>query len=262
MQRLELSLPVPSIHDDQYGTATVAIAALLIAWKLLGRSPKDEFVVINGAGAAGSAIFELISHLGVGGIIVNERDGILNSAATYAMLHHNEIALRSNHDRRRGRLSDAVRGASVFVGVSVGNQLSAGMVSTMQPQPVVLALTDPDPDITPEDALAGGAAIVATGRFDYPNQCNNVLAFPALMRAALDTRARRLNTKVYLAAAAAISEEIGDAELSPTNILSSHRPSTVTLPKRRLGQLWTAAWLRSTPGQVPSRTTRACCARR
>ncbi len=227
MKRLDAELPVPCIHDDQYGTATVAMAALINAWKVLGRSAADQRVVINGAGAAGSAVFDLLSGLGVRDIIVHERDGILHRDGNYAAEHHRRIASTSNHERLKGGLTEAVRGATAFIGVSVAAQLTAEMVRTMAPGPVILALANPIPEIMPEEALIGGAAIVGTGRFDYVNQCNNVLAFPALMRAALDTRARHLTREVYLAAAAAIAADVPEAELRADNILPTPLSGTL-----------------------------------
>lgn len=227
MRRLDEELSVPCIHDDQFGTATVAIAALINAWKVLGSNVADQRVVINGAGAAGSAVFDLLSGLGVGEIIVNEREGILCEGGSYAADHHNRIATQSNPGRIKGGLSDAIRGATVFIGCSVASQLTQEMVKTMSGRPIILALANPIPEIMPEEALAGGAAIVGTGRFDYPNLCNNVLAFPALMRAALDTRALRLTREVYLAAAAAIAADVPDSELSEQNILPTPLSDTL-----------------------------------
>ncbi|MGB7097339.1 MAG: malic enzyme-like NAD(P)-binding protein [Xanthobacteraceae bacterium] len=219
MTALESRLNVPAIHDDQYGTATVIAAALINAFKVTGRSPRDQRVVINGAGAAGTATFDLLRGLGVGDIIVNDRDGILCEGNTTTPEHHVAIAEASNRERRRGHIADAVREADVFIGVSTAAQLNAHMVRSMRRNPIVFALANPVPEIMPEEALAAGAAIVATGRFDYPNQCNNVLAFPALMRAALDTRAKKFDREVYLVTARAIAAEIDDAALGPSSIL-------------------------------------------
>lgn len=227
MRRLEKEVSVPCIHDDQYGTATVAIAALINSWKVTGRSPAEQRVVVNGAGAAGTAVFDLLTGLGVSDIIVHERDGILFEGGNYAGEHHRMIAARSNHERLRGGLAEAVRGADAFIGVSVAVQLTTPMVQTMAKAPIILALANPVPEIMPEEAIAGGAAIVGTGRFDYPNQCNNVLAFPALMRAALDTRAFRLTREVYLSAAAAIAADIPDHELNEQNILPTPLSETL-----------------------------------
>ncbi|MBS3652184.1 NADP-dependent malic enzyme [Pseudaminobacter sp. 19-2017] len=227
MQRLDAELSVPCIHDDQYGTATVAMAALINAWKVLGRSAAQQRVVINGAGAAGSAVFDLLLGLGVRDIIVHERDGILCEGRSCATEHHRRIAAASNHGRITGGLTEAIRGATAFIGVSVAAQLTADMVRTMAPAPVILALANPIPEIMPEEAIAGGAAIIGTGRFDYVNQCNNVLAFPALMRGALDTRAKRLTRDVYLAAAAAIAGDVPDHELSEQNILPTPLSETL-----------------------------------
>ena len=219
MHELEARLTVPAIHDDQYGTATVIAAAIMNACKVTNREPGHLRVVINGAGAAGTATFDLLSGMGVGDIIVNDLAGILCMGQVESPAHHVSIAAHSNRDRRQGSLAEAVRGADVFIGVSVARQLSSDMIRTMQPDPIILALANPVPEIMPEEALVAGAAIVATGRFDYPNQCNNVLAFPALMRAAIDTRAMRLDREVYLAAARSIAAE--NAALSPSSILPS-----------------------------------------
>lgn len=227
MKRLEAELSVPCIHDDQYGTATVAMAALINAWKVLGRSPAEQRVVINGAGAAGSAVFDLLQGLGVGDIVVNERDGVLNRNKAGLSQHHRVIAETSNPRGVDGCLADAIRGATAFIGVSVAAQLTADLVRTMAPDPVILALANPVPEIMPEEALAGGAAIVGTGRFDYVNQCNNVLAFPALMRGALDTRAVRLTREVYLAAAEAIAADVPENQLSAQNILPTPLSDTL-----------------------------------
>lgn len=227
MRRLDEELSVPCIHDDQYGTATVVMAGLINAWKLLGRKPSDQRVVINGAGAAGSAVFDLLIGLGVRDIVVHERDGILSDRVAYASDHHNLIASQSNRDRLKGGLAEAVRGATAFVGCSIAAQLTAAMVRSMAARPVILALANPEPEIMPEEAIAGGAAIVGTGRFDYPNQCNNVLAFPALMRAALDTRAMRLERSVYLAAAATIAADVPDDALTEQNILPTPLSGTL-----------------------------------
>lgn len=153
----------------------------LHAWHSAEPATSDRRVVINGAGAAGSAVFDLLSGLGVRDIIVHERDGILCDGGNYAIDHHRRIAAESNQERLKGGLAEAIRGANAFIGVSVAAQLTAQMVRTMAPNPVVLALANPVPEIMPEEAIAGGAAIVGTGRFDYANQCNNVLAFPALI---------------------------------------------------------------------------------
>ena len=191
------------------------------ACKVTNRELGELRVVINGAGAAGTATFDLLSGMGVGDIIVNDLAGILCAGQVQSPAHHVSIAAHSNRDRRQGGLAEAVRGADVFIGVSVARQPSPDMIWAMQPNPIILALANPVPEIMPEEALVAGAAIVATGRFDYPNQCNNVLAFPALKRAAIDTKATRLDREVYLAAARSIAAEISDAALNPSSILPS-----------------------------------------
>ena len=191
------------------------------ACKVTNRELGELRVVINGAGAAGTATFDLLSGMGVGDIIVNDLAGILCAGQVQSPAHHVSIAAHSNRDRRQGGLAEAVRGADVFIGVSVARQPSPDMIRAMQPNPIILALANPVPEIMPEEALVAGAAIVATGRFDYPNQCDNVLAFPALKRAAIDTKATRLDREVYLAAARSIAAEISDAALNPSSILPS-----------------------------------------
>lgn len=268
MKRLDAELAVPCIHDDQYGTATVAAAGLINAWKLLGRVAASERVVINGAGAAGSAIFDLLLGLGVRDILIHERDGILCDGQHYANAHHRRMAAASNQDRIKGGLAEAVFGATAFIGVSVAAQLTAEMVRSMAPKPVIFALANPVPEIMPEEALAGGAAIVGTGRFDYVNQCNNVLAFPALMRAALDTRAHRLTREVYLAAAAAIATDVPDHQLCETNILPTPLSDTLypRVSERTARAIVDAGLARRDPGvgvvEANTRRLRALVAKR
>ena len=160
MRELEARLTVPAIHDDQYGTATVIAAAIMNACKVTNREPGELRVVINGAGAAGTATFDLLSGMGVGDIIVNDLAGILCAGQVQSPAHHVSIAAHSNRDRRQGGLAEAVRGADVFIGVSVARQLSPDMIWAMQPNPIILALANPVPEIMPEEALVAGAAIV------------------------------------------------------------------------------------------------------
>ncbi len=221
MAALEERLSVPILHDDQYGTATVIIAGLINALKVAGRAPGEVRVVVNGVGAAGSATVAMLEALGVGDIVAVDRPGILHPDAALDHPHWRAIAARTNADRLRGGLAEAMRGANVFIGLSVGGLVDQAMVRTMAADPIVFGLANPDPEILPDAARAAGAAVVASGRFDYPNHCNNVLAFPALMRGALDCKARRVSLGMCLAAAYAIAAAVPGQALAADNILPS-----------------------------------------
>ena len=221
MSRLSGALPVPILHDDQYGTATVITAAVINALKVTGRRVEEIAVVVNGCGAAGTACIDMLKVLGVGDIIAVDRAGILVQGERYPHRHWREIACITNKEGRHGGLAEAMRGADLFIGLSIGGLVSPAMVNSMARDPLVFALANPDPEILPDAAKAAGAALVASGRFDYPNHCNNVLAFPALMRAALDTRAKVISRKMCLAAAQAIAGDLPAADLHIENILPS-----------------------------------------
>lgn len=209
LRNLEEKLSIPVIHDDQFGTATVAMAALINALTLTGREIADVRVVVNGVGAAGAATVTLLEALGVGDILAVDKVGILRRGVDYAMPHWMEIAARTNRDNRAGDLVAAMKGADAFIGVSVGGVVSEAMVASMARHPIVFALANPEPEISPDRALAAGAAITASGRFDFPNHCNNVLAFPGLMRGALDTKAKRVTAGMCLAASRALAAMAG-----------------------------------------------------
>lgn len=219
MAQAERELDVPAIHDDQYGTATVVIAALMNAAKVLDRNVSGQRVVVCGDGAAGTATVKLLLASGISNLCVVGLDGILSRNHSYSSPHRRYLADNTNVSGISGGLPEAVREADVFIGLSVGGVLSGDMVRTMAPKPIVFALANPVPEIMPEEALAAGAAIVATGRFDYPNQCNNVLAFPGLLRGALDTKSRRISPEVCLAAARAIAADVPQELMAPSNIL-------------------------------------------
>lgn len=227
MKKAEARLGVPIIHDDQYGTATVVAAGLMNAWKLLGRDASAERVVVCGDGAAGTATVDMLLALGVVDICVVGLKGIITHQNSLDSPHRQWIAANTNPENRSGNLADAMKGATTFVGVSVGGIVSAEMVKMMNRRPVVFSMANPVPEIMPEESFAAGAAIVATGRFDYPNQCNNVLAFPGLMRGALDTKAKRVPRDVCLSAARTIAGDIADCDLRPDNILPT--PMSATL---------------------------------
>ena len=219
MSRAVRELGIPIIHDDQYGTATVVIAGLSNALKILGRKACDQTVVVCGDGAAGTATTRLLLASGYGDIRVVGLAGILVDDVSYPDPHKNDLARLTNKSRVKGGLAEAMRGADIFVGLSTGGIVNADHIRTMNHNPVVFAMANPVPEIMPEESRAGGAAIIATGRFDYPNQCNNVLAFPGLMRGALDTAATEVSEAVCLAAARAIATDVPDSLLALDNIL-------------------------------------------
>lgn len=200
LRALNDRLSIPVIHDDQYGTATVALGGLIKALDLTGRKPGDIRVVVNGVGAAGSATIFMLEALGVGDIVAVDRPGILRAGDALAHEHWREIAARTNRSRLTGGLADALAGADVFIGLSVGGIVNERMIGSMAKAPIVFALANPEPEIAPDRARAAGAALAASGRFDFPNHCNNVLAFPGLMRGALDTKARSVSIGMCLAA--------------------------------------------------------------
>jgi malate dehydrogenase (oxaloacetate-decarboxylating) len=203
-KRLEKELDIPVFHDDQHGTAVVATAALLNALRVTGRKPEDTAVVISGAGAAGIGIANLLlRHDPFKDIVVCDTKGILEPRG--ANPWKDAIAKRTNKRRRRGTLADAMRGADVLIGVSAPGIVTRRMVESMAARPIILAMANPIPEIMPADARAAGAAVVGTGRSDFPNQINNSLAFPGILRGTLDCMARRINTKMLDAAAEAIA---------------------------------------------------------
>jgi malate dehydrogenase (oxaloacetate-decarboxylating) len=221
VRRLEECVAIPAMHDDQYGTATVIAAGFINALKVTGRRPENIRVVVNGAGAAGTATVDMLQALGVGEITVHDKAGILHRGEAYPHAHWRHIAETTNRQGLQGDLATALRGADAFVGVSVANQVTPEMVKSMSKGPIVFGLANPEPEIRPDVAQAAGAAIVASGRFDFPNHCNNVLAFPALMRAALDTKARRVSREMCLAASRAIAAAVPETELTHDSILPS-----------------------------------------
>jgi malate dehydrogenase (oxaloacetate-decarboxylating) len=200
-RRLRAETSIPIFHDDQHGTAIVVLAAITNAAKVVNKRFDDLTVVINGAGAAGTAIANLLLQRGIGDIIMCDRQGTLHPGQTGMNPFQTELASRTNMRRVAGTLADALDGADVFIGVSAGGVLSPAMVRRMAVDPVVIAMANPVPEIMPDEARAGGARVIGTGRSDYPNQVNNVLAFPGVMRGALATRARTINEEMKIAAA-------------------------------------------------------------
>ncbi len=209
-RRLSKTCDIPIFHDDQHGTAVVVLAAAINACRVTGRRIEDLRIVINGAGAAGITIARIFRAAGVAEILLCDSNGIIGMHRNDLNAAKQELAGWTNPDRKEGGLAEAMRGASLFVGVSVAGMVSTAMVASMAKRPLVFAMANPDPEILPEAALAAGAAVVATGRSDFPNQVNNVLGFPGIFRGALDVRAGAINLEMKLAAAGALAELVGD----------------------------------------------------
>lgn len=218
-EKLKAKCDIPIFHDDQHGTAVIALAGLMNALKVLGKLPEDVRIVTSGAGAAGTAIVRLLMDVGLKNIIMCDRQGAIYDGRPGLNSAKQLIARSTNPDRLQGSLTDVIKGADVFIGVSAPGLLTGDMVRSMAKDPVIFACANPTPEIFPDEAKAAGAAIVSTGRSDYPNQVNNVLAFPGIFRGALDVRAREINTEMKLAAARALAALVPDDELGPDNIL-------------------------------------------
>jgi malate dehydrogenase (oxaloacetate-decarboxylating) len=218
-QQLVEILDIPVFHDDQHGTAVVALAGLLNALKIVGRKLSEVKIVFNGAGASAIATAKLLIMAGARNIVVCDTKGAVFKGRSVGMnLIKEELAEITNPDRLQGSLSEVLKGTEVFIGLSGPNVLNQDMVKSMAPEPVVFAMANPDPEIHPEEAKAAGAVVVATGRSDFPNQVNNCLAFPGIFRGALDIRARAINNAMNIAAAHAIAELVGK-DLAPGYIL-------------------------------------------
>ena len=217
-EKLKQVCDIPVFHDDQHGTAVVVAAALLGALKVTGREIGTARVVLNGAGSAGIAIAKHLLNLGVKHLILCDRFGVIDEGMAELNPAQAEMAKVTNREHLRGLLSDAVKGADVFIGVSAPGVLSQDMVRSMAKDPIVFAMANPTPEIMPDEARAAGAKVVGTGRSDYPNQINNVMAFPGIFRGALDCRARCINEEMKMAASRALSDLVGD-KLSADYIL-------------------------------------------
>lgn len=212
-------LDIPVFHDDQHGTAIVVLAAIINSLKLAKKKIEDITVCISGAGAAGSAICRLLLSVGVKDVIMVGSKGIVHKDMEGMDSNKKELSLLTNKTDRRGSLKDAVVGADVFIGVSKGGLLTGEMVESMAKNAIVFAMANPVPEIFPDEAKKHGALVVGTGRSDYPNQVNNVLAFPGIFRGALDVRAKRITQKMKIAAAYALASLVSDAELNPDYVL-------------------------------------------
>ena len=212
-QRLNDALDIPVFHDDQHGTAIVVLSGLINSLKLVGKTKEEVQVVINGAGSAGISIAKLLLDYGFKNVMLLNSKGILSSTTPGMNDAQRAMLATTNLEDRHGGLADAVKGADVFVGVSVPGVLTAEMVSTMAPDAIVFAMANPTPEIFPDEAKAGGARVVGTGRSDFPNQVNNVMAFPGIFKGALEARAENITNEMQLAAAVALSELVSDEEL-------------------------------------------------
>lgn len=220
-RRLKEICDIPIFHDDQHGTAVVTLAAMMNALKLTGKSLDSIRVVTSGAGAAGIAIIKLLIALGLNDVVLCDRKGAIYEGREGLNPEKEEMAKITNQQKRKGSLSDVIKGADVFIGVSAPNCVSEEMVKSMAKDPIIFAMANPTPEIMPDIAKAAGAAVVGTGRSDFPNQINNVLAFPGIFRGALDVRASDINDTMKIAAAKAIADHIKPEELSADCIIPS-----------------------------------------
>lgn len=218
-RRLKEELDIPVFHDDQHGTAIIVAAAMLNALKLTHKKLDEISVVVNGCGAAGTACTKLLMALGLKNVVLSDKDGAVYRGCPGLDAAKQEMAELTNPENKTGSLADVIRGADVFIGVSAPGCVTRDMIASMNRDPIVFAMANPVPEIYPEEALAAGAKVVGTGRSDYPNQINNVLAFPGIFRGALDVRARDINDEMKVAAAYAIASLVSDEELSAEYIL-------------------------------------------
>ncbi|MBQ9424364.1 MAG: NAD-dependent malic enzyme [Erysipelotrichaceae bacterium] len=218
-RKLKEKCDIPIFHDDQHGTAIITLAGLTNALKVVGKKKEEVKIVTSGAGAAAISIVKLLLSAGFKNIIMTDRKGAIYEGREGLNWIKEEMASVTNREKKEGSLADVIKGADVFIGVSAPNTLNTEMVKTMNKDAIVFACANPTPEIMPEDAKAGGARVVATGRSDYPNQVNNVLAFPGVFRGTFDCRASDINEEMKMAAAAALSSLVSDEELNEEYIL-------------------------------------------
>ena len=218
-ERLKKELDIPVFHDDQHGTAIVVSAGIMNALKLTGKKMEEVTAVVNGAGAAGISITKLLLSFGLKDAILVDRRGAIYEGRLGLNEAKEEIARITNRNKESGSLADVIKGKDIFLGVSAPGVLTAEMVSTMAKDPIIFAMANPTPEIMPDEARKGGAAVIATGRSDFPNQINNVLVFPGIFRGALDARATGITEEMKRAAAKAIAAIVTDEELSADHII-------------------------------------------
>ena len=218
-RKLKEKCDIPVFHDDQHGTAIVVLSAMINALKVVGKQIEDIKVVTSGAGAAGIAIIKLLISMGLKNVIMCDRTGAIYEGRDKLNPAKEEIARITNRSMEKGSLKDVIRGADVFIGVSSPGTVTPEMVKSMAPGAILFPMANPTPEIMPDAALAAGAAVVGTGRSDFPNQINNVLAFPGIFRGAFDVRASEINDEMKLAAAYALADLVSPEELSPNYII-------------------------------------------
>ena len=241
--RLKKELDIPVFHDDQHGTAIVVSAGLLNAVKFVGKKMEDVKIVINGAGSAGISICKLLLEIGVGDVVLVDRQGALAVGEEWMNPAQKEMAEKTNKEQIHGTLSEVMKGKDIFVGVSAPGIVTAEMVSTMADDAIVFAMANPTPEIMPDEAKKGGARVVATGRSDFPNQINNVLVFPGVFRGALDAQATDITEEMKIAAVYAIADIIKEDELNEEYIIpgafdervASHVAEAVAAKAKELG---------------------------
>lgn len=217
--RLKECCDIPIFHDDQHGTAVITLAGMINALKLVGKKLENVKIVTSGAGAAGIAIIKLLMSMGLKNVVMTDRTGAIYEGRDGLNPIKQEMAKITNFNHEKGKLADVIKGADVFIGVSAPGTLTKDMVRTMAKDAIIFACANPTPEIFPEDAKEAGAAVISTGRSDYPNQVNNVLCFPGIFRGALDVRATDINSEMKVAAAYAIAGLVSDRELNAEYIL-------------------------------------------
>ena len=218
-RKLKEKCDIPIFHDDQHGTAVITLAGLMNALKVVGKKKEDVTIVTSGAGAAAIAIVKLLLSAGFKNVIMTDRTGAIYAGREGLNWIKEEMAQVTNLEKKTGKLADVIKGADVFIGVSAPGTLTTEMVKTMNKDAIIFACANPTPEIFPEDAKAGGAAVIATGRSDFPNQINNVLAFPGIFRGTFDVRASDINEEMKVAAANALANLISDDELNADYII-------------------------------------------
>lgn len=238
-EKLQAQVDIPVFHDDQHGTAVVVSAAVINAAKYTGRSLGDMKAVINGAGAAGTAIAKMLMNLGIKDVVACDSKGILTRDRKDLNEAKKRLAAVTNEKQITGSLSDAVKGRDLFIGVSAARVLTGEMVKSMNKAPIIFAMANPEPEILPELAKEAGAAVVGTGRSDYPNQINNVLIFPGLFKGALAARAKRITEEMKTAAAFALAEIIREEELAADYIIpSAFYPGAADIVAEAVKKAW------------------------
>ncbi|MDU4884492.1 NADP-dependent malic enzyme [uncultured Clostridium sp.] len=218
-KKLKEKLNIPVFHDDQHGTAIIVLSGLINALKIVNKNIEDLKIVVNGAGSAGTAITKLLLSYGAKNIVICDRDGALNRNTNYSNKYFEELSKITNPNNESGILKDVIKNADVFIGVSAPNIVSKEMVSSMNDDSIIFAMANPTPEIFPDAAREAGAKVIGTGRSDFPNQINNVLAFPGIFRGALDVRATEINEEMKIAAAYAIANSVSKEELNPNYII-------------------------------------------